>query len=157
VTRDDGRGRNGAPRWGDDIRGVRNTVIVLVIILAALIVVLRLRTHHSTPVHLGGKVDNHGTRTVRDGTTVKVLLEDTSFSPTFMYVTAGSHFSILLHDQGFHAHTFTVPELGIDVTLAPNTSMTIPVDIPSTTVIPFECRFHKPNGMQGAFVIKSSA
>jgi plastocyanin len=152
----DGAGRNGARRWRDDAQGVRNTIIVLAVVLAALVVVLRLRTHHSAPVHLVGKVDYHGTRTVRDGTTVKVLLEDTSFSPTFMYVTPGSHFSILLHDQGFHAHNFTVPELGIDVTLAPNTSMTIPVDIPSTSVIPFECRFHKPNGMQGAFVVKPS-
>jgi plastocyanin len=153
----DGPERNGSRRWRSDAQGVRNTLIVLVVVLAALVVVLRLRAHHSAPVHLSGKVHNQGTRTVRDGTTVKVLLEDTSFSPTFMYVTPGSHFSILLHDQGFHAHTFTVPELGIDVTLAPNTSMTIPVDIPSTSVVPFECRFHKPNGMQGAFVVRPSS
>jgi plastocyanin len=136
---------------------VLRVVVAVAVVLAAALVVLRLHNRGpGTPVHLAGKVDNHGTRTVRDGSTIKVLLEDTSFSPTFMYVTAGSHFSIALHDQGFHAHTFTVPSLGIDVTLAPNASMTIPVDVPSSGTVPFECRFHKSNGMQGAFVIKSA-
>ena len=76
----DGQSGNGRSRR-DHARAVPRVILVLVL-LAAAVVILGLRRHHTAPVALAGKVDNHGTRTVRDGTTIKVLLEDTSFSPT---------------------------------------------------------------------------
>jgi len=83
-----------------------------------------------------------------------MLLEDTSFSPTFIRASPGSHFTIALHDQGFHAHTFTVPALGIDLTLAPNTTTNVDITVPPSGVVVYECRFHQAQGMQGAFVIR---
>ena len=128
--------------------------LALIAVLAVVYLVLLLRGGHSAPAHLEGKVSNHGTRTVRDGSTTEVLLEDTSYNPTFIVGPPGARVTLHLQDQGFHAHTFTVPDQNIDVTVAPNQSTTVTVMLPSSGAVSYFCRFHRDLGMQGALVAR---
>src|SRR5689334_19399645 len=119
---------------------VRATAVV-VVVLAAVLLVIHFRHHPVAPVQLAGKVSDHGTHTATTGATVTMQLEETAFSPTFVVSSPGAHLTIELHDQGFHAHTFTVPSLGIDLTLAPNSTTAVPITLPASGVVPFYCRF----------------
>ena len=126
----------------------------MIVVLLAVFVVVRLAHHTSAPVKLDGKVSNHGTRTVQSGATTRVLLQDTSYNPTFIVGPPDGRITLTLQDQGFHAHTFTAPDLNLDLTLAPNTSQTVTVTLPRSGVVSFYCRFHVDKGMQGAFVVR---
>jgi plastocyanin len=134
--------------------GRRTTGAIVIAVLVVVFVVVRLAHHTSSPVKLDGKVSNHGTRTVQSGATTRVLLQDTSYNPTFILVPPDGRITLTLQDQGFHAHTFTAPDLNLDLTLAPNTSQTVTVTLPRSGVVSFYCRFHVDKGMQGAFVVR---
>lgn len=106
------------------------------------------------PVTLTGTVNNKGVKDVSTkGTTADVDMDlyNYYFEPTFVKVAPGQKLTVSLHNEGTVAHTFTVPSLNIDQELQPDAKMTVTVTVPASGTVPFYCRFHKDNGMQGAF------
>src|SRR3954469_23637943 len=139
-------------------RVVRRAILVVGITVAVAVFV-SVRLHHSPsrPRGVSGKVIYHGTATVRDGGDVNVVLGDRSFDPTYVKGPAGARFVVHLRAEGFHAHSFTVPSLGIDVTVPPGGTADVPVTIPANPSTVFYCRFHQAQGMQGAITARQGA
>lgn len=103
-------------------------------------------------VTLEGKVTGHGQKTLTGATpTVEVEQDDFYFGPTFLKADPGATVTVQLKNEGKNQHTFTIDSLGIDQVLNPDGKATVRVKIPATGQAVFYCRFHKANGMQGAF------
>ncbi len=101
---------------------------------------------------LKGKVNDHGTKTVADGATVEVELDDDYFGPTFIKAKAGAHITLEIKNEGKLKHTFTMDKPKVDEELAPDASKKVSITVPSGAAAPFHCRFHQDAGMQGALV-----
>ena len=104
------------------------------------------------PVTLTGTVNNKGTKDVSTkGSTADVDMDlyNFYFEPTFVKAAPGQKLTISLHNEGSVPHTFTVPMLNIDKELQPEQKMTVTVTVPMSGTVPFHCRFHQDNGMQG--------
>jgi plastocyanin len=109
------------------------------------------------PVKLSGKVNNKGTADATGGT-IELDQSDFSFSPTFVKIPAGAtSLTVTVKNMGQHQHTFTVSSQKIDKVLNPGESVTVTVNVPGPGAIGFSCRFHKSQGMQGAFFDKNGA
>ncbi|HEY3722657.1 MAG TPA: cupredoxin domain-containing protein [Acidimicrobiia bacterium] len=116
------------------------------------------RAAATTPVTLSGKVTNKGTKDVSTKSSpadVDMDLYSFYFEPTFVKAAPGQQLTISLHNEGSVPHTFTVPSLNIDKELQPEQKMTVTVTVPMAGSVPFYCRFHKDNGMQGAIFMTS--
>jgi plastocyanin len=113
----------------------------------------------AAPVTLSGKVNNKGTKNVSTkGSTATVDLDlyNFYFEPSFVKVAPGQKLTITLHNEGSVPHTFTAPSLNIDKELQPDAKTTVTVTMPMSGTVPFYCRFHKDNGMQGAMYMTTS-
>jgi plastocyanin len=109
------------------------------------------------PVKLSGKVNNQGAA-VASSNAVELDQRDYSFSPTFVKIPAGAtSLTVTVKNMGQHQHTFTVSSQQIDKVLNPGDSVTVTVNVPGPGAIGFSCRFHKSQGMQGAFFDKNGA
>ena len=132
-------------------------VIAAVVVLVGIVVGLHLlnRPGASAPgAALPGKVVNRGTATVAPGATLNITLGSTSFAPTFVKGPSGARIVLHLQNEGYHAHTFTAPALGVDVVLAPGQVADVPVKLPDPGTVRFECTFHSALGMKGAFILR---
>lgn len=102
------------------------------------------------PVQLEGDVNARGTATVSGGS-VAVELGDFFFDPTYIQAEPGQSVQVELTNNGSAAHTFTIEDQDVDVTLDPGQSETVEVTIPQEGSVRFICTFHVGQGMQGAF------
>jgi len=102
------------------------------------------------PVTLEGDVTNHGTEDL-SGTELDLELDDFYFSPTFIKVAEGGTVTLHLTNEGEASHTFTIDSLGIDEEVAAGDSADVDVEVPDSGATAWYCRFHKGQGMQGAF------
>jgi plastocyanin len=113
-------------------------------------------TKSSPPVKIPGKVTVTGTGTATGGA-ITLEQRDFAFSPTFVKVPAGTtSLAVTVKNTGQAQHTFTVPKAGIDHVLNPGDTFQTTVPISGGGVL-FYCRFHKSQGMQGAFYTKKGA
>jgi plastocyanin len=109
-------------------------------------------TAAAPPVSLAGPVNDHGTKTL-SGTDLTLETDDIYFNPTFVKAGASAKVKVTVKNEGKAAHTFTIDSLKIDESVAPGTSKTVDVTLPSSGSLTYYCRFHQSGGMQGAFVI----
>jgi plastocyanin len=110
----------------------------------------------AAPVQLSGTVNNHGSKTV-SGMSGKVDLEQDNFyfNPTFVKADAGAHLAVTVKNEGSVPHNFSIDSLKIDQTVQPGKTASLTVSLPSATApLSFYCKFHKSQGMQGAFYFK---
>jgi plastocyanin len=110
----------------------------------------------SAPVMLSGTVNNHGTKTLT-GMTSSIELEQDNFyfNPTFVKADQGAHVTVELKNEGSVPHNFSIDSLHIDQTVQPDKTMNVTVNLPTATApLSFYCKFHKSQGMQGAFYFK---
>jgi plastocyanin len=110
------------------------------------------------PVKLSGKVNNHGDIDVtNDGDTAEVVMEldDFYLGPTFVKGAPGQTVTVELENEGEADHTFTIDSLSIDETLSPGDTKEVDVKLPESGVLAYYCRFHKVQGMQGAFYLQA--
>jgi plastocyanin len=108
-------------------------------------------TEASAPA--AGEVNEHGTKTfTTDAFDVEVELDNFYFNPTYIKSPGGAKATVELHNEGTTTHTFTVPGLDIDEELEPDAKKSIEVEIGTETRYEFYCRFHKDQGMRGAFM-----
>jgi plastocyanin len=106
------------------------------------------------PVSLDGKVNDEGRKDISgDGASPSLELEadDFYFGPTFIQFAAGQKVTIELHNEGGATHTFTAPGADIDEELAPDDTKDVEITLPESGNLEFFCRFHRSQGMQGAF------
>jgi plastocyanin len=141
-------------RRSDSPRPVFLTGGALIVVLLGLFVFMRDRGVGQPPVQLPGKVVGRHTASVKNGGVLDMLSERDRFSPTYVNTTAGAHFTVHIQNEGFHAHTFSSAQLGINVVLAPGEAVDVPVVMPGRGTVGFECKIHVRMGMQGAFVVR---
>ncbi len=104
------------------------------------------------PVQLGGATNEHGTKSAANDLAIE--LDDAYFAPTYIRASSGREFAVELHNEGTVRHTFTSPDLGIDLELQPGDRRTVSIKAPASGHAVFHCRFHQLNGMQGAVFVR---
>jgi plastocyanin len=105
----------------------------------------------TAPVALSGTVNDHGSVDLAGKTAADVEADNFYFNPTFIKAAPGSTVKVSLRNEGSATHTFTVAGTTIDQTLAPGAKASVSVTLPASGALAFYCRFHKGQGMQGAF------
>ena len=108
------------------------------------------KSSSSAPVSISGKVNNHGTKDVKDGDTIEMEADDFYFGPTFIKGPAGAKITVDLHNEGKSKHTYTVDDQKIDQQLDPDAKATVSVTLPASGTLVYYCQFHQNQGMQGA-------
>jgi len=108
------------------------------------------KSSSSAPVSISGKVNNHGTKDVKDGDSIEVEADDFYFGPTFIKGPAGAKITVELANEGKATHTFTIDDQKIDQKLAPDAKTNVSVSLPASGVLVYYCQFHQNQGMQGA-------
>ena len=110
----------------------------------------------AAPVALQGIVNQKETKDLTaSGAEVELSLEidDFYFNPTFIKATPGAKVNVELENEGDNQHTFTIDAPKVDETLDPGKKIEVTFTLPSTGAVSFYCRFHKAQGMQGAFYV----
>jgi plastocyanin len=74
-----------------------------------------------------------------------------SFTPSNVTVKSGATIRVE-NSTPQTPHTFTVTGQNIDVSLDPQTTTKVTIDLPPGTYA-FECRFHASSGMKGALIV----
>lgn len=80
---------------------------------------------------------------------------DFSFSPSYVFGFASANtstISIEIENAGSVPHTFTIDELGVDVTLDPQSRQIVRFGNDAGSYA-FYCRFHRERGMAGSLLI----
>lgn len=108
----------------------------------------------ASPVSFEGEVSDHGTATVEGGS-IEMEADDFYFEPTLVNAEPGTTVDVEVTNEGESAHTFTIDGQDVDIELGPGESATAKVTIPESGNLPFFCRFHPDQGMQGAFETSS--
>jgi plastocyanin len=107
----------------------------------------------TAPVQLTGTVNNHGSKTLT-GMTSSIELEQDNFyfNPTFLKADKGAHVTVTVKNEGNVPHNFSIDSLKVNQTVEPGKTAKVTVLLPSTSApVAFYCKFHKSQGMQGAF------
>lgn len=103
----------------------------------------------STITIAGQTANDHGLADVSGAGGFVLDLGDLYFSPTVLTGTPGQVLTIAARNVGETAHTFTVPEQGIDLTVEPGARVSAAVTFPVSGVVAFVCTFHAAEGMVG--------
>jgi plastocyanin len=109
----------------------------------------------SAPVALSGTVNDHGSKDISGKGDFELEQDDFYFNPTYIKATGGSTVKVELHNEGSAPHTFTIDALHVDTTLQPGKDADVMVTIPASGALAFYCKFHKSQGMQGAFYVNA--
>lgn len=104
----------------------------------------------TAPVQLDGEVDDRGTTTL-SGDALELAAGNYYFEPTFVQAEPGTTVTVEVVNEGSLPHTFTVDAESVDVELDPDQRESVEVTVPDSGQLVFYCRFHRRQGMQGAF------
>jgi plastocyanin len=97
-------------------------------------------------------VNNHGTKTfTSESFKLELELDKFYFSPTFIKSPGGATATLELYNESDVPHTFTIDALNVDEEVQPGAKKEIEVKLGTETRYEFYCRFHKDQGMRGAF------
>jgi len=72
------------------------------------------------------------------------------FTPPRLSIKKGA--KILVSDESFFQHTFTIPGTPIDVINDPGQFQTVTIDLPAGTYL-FVCTIHQSQGMKGTLIV----
>jgi len=137
------------------VRILRLAVVPLMVALAVAAVAAPAAAKSKKPVKLSGSVNNKGIGTATSGQ-AQIELDNFFFKKTFLKATAGT-VTVQLENGGSVPHTFTIDAQNIDETLQPGDTKSVTVNVTAGKPTAFYCRFHKGQGMQGAFFTKAGA
>lgn len=87
-------------------------------------------------------------------TRVEVELIDNEFVPDEVTVPSGEVVTFLLENTGENGHTFTVPDLDIDIELQFGQPSRADLRFPEPGEYEFRCRFHGDAGMVGTINVQ---
>ena len=88
---------------------------------------------------------------------VTVVAGDLRFSPSTLTLTAGEAVNVVIRNSDELVHDFTVPALGVHVTVRPGQEVTIGLRPTTAGTYPFVCTVpgHAQAGMGGTIVVES--
>jgi plastocyanin len=75
-----------------------------------------------------------------------------ALSPTCVEADGGKTLEVTVTNGGSALHNFSVASLGIDQDVQAGETITVEVSLPDSDPVPFVCKYHVANGMQGAFL-----
>jgi plastocyanin len=101
---------------------------------------------------LTGAIEDRGTAEA-SGRAVTLDASEFAFSPTCVESGAGETLEVTVMNTGSALHNLTIESLGIDEDAQAGETITVQVRLPDSGPIPFVCKYHVANGMQGAFLI----
>jgi plastocyanin len=95
--------------------------------------------------------NDHGTKDVSGESEVEVELDDDYFEPTVLEGTPGQKVTLELENEGGSEHNLTIDELQIDQDVEPGDEAEVEVTFPESGTLTFFCKYHRDQGMAGAF------
>ena len=101
---------------------------------------------------LSGPIEDRGTAETSGGA-ITLDASEFAFSPTCIEAAAGETLEVTVKNGGSALHNLSVESLGIDQDVRAGETITVEVTLPDSGAVPFLCKYHVANGMQGAFVI----
>lgn len=101
---------------------------------------------------LTGPIEDRGTAEASGGA-VTLDASEFAFSPTCVEATNGETLEVNVTNGGSALHNLTVDSLGIDEDVQAGETISVEVTLPDSGSLPFVCKYHVSNGMQGAFLI----
>lgn len=101
---------------------------------------------------LTGAVEDRGTAEASGGA-ITLEASEFAFSPTCVEAGAGETLEVTVTNGGSALHNLTIESLGIDEDVQAGQRVTVEVELPDSGPVPFVCKYHVANGMQGAFLI----
>jgi plastocyanin len=100
---------------------------------------------------LAGAVEDRGTAEASGGA-VTLDATEFAFSPTCVEAGGGRSLEVTVTNSGSALHNLSVGSLGIDEDVQAGEMITVEVTLPDSGAVPFVCKYHVANGMQGAFL-----
>lgn len=101
---------------------------------------------------LSGPIEDRGSAEASGGA-ITLDASEFAFTPTCVEAGAGGSLTVTVTNGGSALHNLTVESLGIDQDVQAGESMTVEVTLPDAGALPFVCKYHVADGMQGAFVV----
>jgi plastocyanin len=101
---------------------------------------------------LSGPIEDQGTAEAAGGA-ITLDASEFAFSPTCIEAAGGETLEVTVANGGSALHNLSVASLGIDEDVVAGETITVEVTLPDSGSLPFVCKYHVSNGMQGAFVI----
>jgi plastocyanin len=95
--------------------------------------------------------NDHGTKDVSGESKVEVELDDDYFEPTVLEGKPGERVTLELKNEGGSEHNLTIDELKIDQDVEPGDEAEVEVTFPESGTLTFYCKYHRGQGMAGAF------
>jgi plastocyanin len=95
--------------------------------------------------------NDHGTKDVSGESKVEVELDDDYFEPTVLEGKPGERVTLELKNEGGSEHNLTIDELQIDQDVEPGEEAEVEVTFPDSGTLTFYCKYHRGQGMAGAF------
>jgi plastocyanin len=99
--------------------------------------------------------NDHGSKDVSGESKVEVELDDDYFEPTVLEGKAGERVTLELKNEGSNEHNLTIDELKIDQDVEAGDETEIEVTFPDSGTLTFYCKYHRGQGMAGAFRTES--
>jgi plastocyanin len=99
--------------------------------------------------------NDHGAKDVSGESKVEVELDDDYFEPTVLEGTPGQRITLELKNEGGSEHNLTIGELMIDQDVEPGDEAEVEVTFPDSGTLTFFCKYHRGQGMAGAFRVAS--
>lgn len=101
---------------------------------------------------LSGPIEDRGTAETTGGA-ITLDASEFAFAPTCVEAGAGETIEVTVANSGSVLHNLSVGSLGIDEDVQAGETISVEVTLPDSGSVPFTCKYHLANGMQGAFVI----
>ena len=101
---------------------------------------------------LTGPIEDRGTAEASGGA-VTLEASEFAFSPTCVEAGAGETLEVTVTNGGSALHNLTIESLEIDEDVQAGETINVEVTLPDSGSVPFVCKYHEANGMQGAFLI----
>lgn len=95
------------------------------------------------------KYNSHGTESAQGKTSFEIEADSYYFEPTFVRGDPGKTLTIELKNDSSVQHNFSVTSQNIDQNIPAKGSVMVTVTVPQSGVIPFFCKFHTGQGMNG--------
>lgn len=100
---------------------------------------------------LTGPIEDRGIGAASDGA-ITLEASEFAFDPTCVEASGGATLEVTVRNVGSALHNLRIDSLGIDQDVQPGETITVEVTLPSSGPVPFVCKYHIANGMQGAFL-----